>query len=844
MLVPMVLSAVLAAPSGRLENTVSPTAQRVHLTLDPAGEGYEGTVVIELDVAEKTQSFTLHAEELDIQDVLVGPVGGKQRVATYTTRGNRLTITSPRLLKPGQATVEIRFTNDFRTDQAGLYRTEEKGLPYLVTQFEADDARTAFPCFDEPSYKIPWTVELTTSPDLTTLSNMPLTTTAPVGEQVTHVFQTSPPMPSYLVALVVGPFEGVTLEAAVPITVYSPKGTTVQTAELRRQIPQHLDYLTGWFGSKLPYSKLDFVVVPEFAYGGMENVGLVVLADSMLLDPKTSTPRQVGTVAEVTAHEIAHMWFGNLVTMAWWDDLWLNESFASWMGLKARDAVLGDHPGRYSRVNRAFRAIQADGRSAMLPVRTEVDPENVFETTNFIAYPKGQAVLSMTEQWMGTAAFQKGLRAYMERHRFGNAKASDLFSALSAAGDLDVDALLVPYLDEPGAPLLVFTRTATGFDVAQERYTALGSELDTPHRWPVALVARTADGELRSMVDGAGGKLETRTPWLMPMANGVGYFAWEFSDPADLDALIAVAGELDPSEQMALVQNLKALVAAGRLDLGRELAMAGHLAGVVHPSVVRALLGQLNTAEEVVDTELEPAFAAYLRDTWGPRLETYGMEPVDGESPQIAETRELLVNWLGESGRHPDVLAYWAEATESFLDDPGSTPLGIMRTALPEHAKDQDLAFQALMLERGIAADNPQLRRLYLSAFASVGGESARATAMAWAMEEERNLEDLFTVVFTLYDDSDRHGDEALQWTIDNWASISKKIPAQYHGGMVRMGGGCSMERFEKARAFFEHPDRSPAGLERNVKSTEERVRACGERRATHRPSLAAFLQP
>lgn len=836
----MLLALALAhAADGRLDPPVRPTAQSVQLTLDPAADGYTGTTTITLDVPERTQSFQLHSEDLDVSAVRVGQ--GKLGEATFTVRGSRLTITSPRVLKPGEAVVELDFANDYRTDLAGLYKTTEKDRPYLVTQFEADDARTAFPCFDEPSFKIPWTVELITPPGLTTLANQPVVETRPVADGVLHRFSPSPPMPSYLVALAVGPFDAVPVEAAVPSTVYSPAGTASHTAELVRQIPRHHDVLADWFGSPLPYDKLDFVVVPEHAYGGMENVGLVTVSDRLLLDPDTATASQRSWVGEVTAHEIAHMWFGNLVTMAWWDDLWLNESFASWMGLKASDAVLGDHPNRQARVWRAFDAMALDGRAAMLPVRTEVDPEHVFETTNNLAYPKGQAVLSMTEQWMGTAAFQQGLRAYMDAHRFGNARAADLFQALSDASGVDVGSLLQPYLDVPGAPLLVFERTPTGFAVTQSRYATLGSTVESTTRWTVPLVGRNATGEVRAMLEGDG-VVETGDGWFLPMAAGVGYFGWDFADPADLDALVAAAEVLTPAEQTALVMNLRNLTAAGRLDLGRMLALYTQLVGVVHPSVERSMLYELGTAEEVVDAELEEAFARWLRDAWGPRLDHYGLDAADDEPTQVTQTRRKLLDWLGEHGRHPQVLALWATRVEAFLADPGSASPRDVRRPFLAFAATQDASFQARMLERAVATDDPELRRLYLLAFGSVDGEDARTRALAWALEDGRTFEDTFVVMGAVYDDADLHGDEALQWTIDHWSILRDRIPVQYHALMVGMGGGCSEARFERARTFFTSLSPQPAGLDRRLAETAEAVQACIQRRETHRPALAAFL--
>ncbi|MEZ4317132.1 MAG: M1 family metallopeptidase [Myxococcota bacterium] len=840
----LVALALTALAGDRLDQPVRPTAQAVSLSLDPSASDFEGRVRIELAVDAKVTSFRLHAEDIDVKAVRVGKK--KLADAAFRTEGVFLEITPAKPLKPGVAVVEIEFANDLNENLAGLYKTTEKDRPYLVTQFEADDARLAFPCFDEPAFKIPWTVDLTVPEGLVAVANMPVASQEPADGKVRWTYETSPPMPTYLVALAVGPFEATVVEGTpVPVTVYSPVGTAPQTAAIRDQIPRQLAFLERWFGRPMPYPKLDFAVVPEFSFGGMENVGLVVLTDGLLADPANTSARAESSIAEVVGHEIAHMWFGDLVTLAWWDDLWLNESFASWMGLKARADVLPDHPGRFGNVSRAFGAMRADGRSTMRAVRTEVDPTDVYGSANFLAYPKGQSVLGMTEQWLGADVFRAGIQAYLAEHEHGNATAADLFAALSKASGEDVGALLAPYLDRPGAPLLTFTRTDTGFSVRQERYVTLGSTIEDDAVWPVPLVVRTESGTTRFLLTGREGTFEVGDGWMLPMADGVGYFTWTFEDPAELDRLVAAADQLSPAEQVALVDDLANLTVAGVLDLGRELELYGALASRVGVPAQRGIVGELRTVEDVVDAELEDAFAKYLRETWSARLLEIGLEPTDGDTPQIEALRDGLITWLGKHGDDPAVLALWERASTAFLADPSSVPRSVAGNALVEHAKTQDAAFQDRMLALAVDTDDPGLRGLYLAAFAKVPGEKARSRALAWAMEPERTVDEMFTVVFGIYDDRDRDGDAALQWAMDNHALLAKKLPPHFLPRMMFVGGsGCSMERLERAKAFYTAPERNLPGIDRSAAELTEAVGACVERRATHGPSVRAFLAP
>jgi len=827
----------LAGPvDGRLTDPLRPTAETVELDLDPSRDRYTGKVSIALQIDSRVEAFTLHAEGLTIESASI--TQKKTRPARFELDGPFLTIHPAKPLKPGEATLEIVFSNDLGTDIAGLYKTTQKGHTYIVTQFEADDARTAFPCFDEPAFKIPWTVKLSVPDDLVAVSNMPVDTVT----KGARYFQTSPPLSSYLVAMAVGPYEVTEVaDAPVPVTLYTPVGTAPQTAEMAKQIPQHLVFLEDWFGQALPYPKLDFVVVPEFSYGGMENPGLVVLNNVALLDPDTATTAEVANIAEVLSHEIAHMWFGDYVTMQWWDDLWLNESFASWMGLKARADLLPDDPSTMARVTRAYRAMRADGRATMRPVRTEVDPANVFETTNFIAYPKGQALLSVIERWLGEDAFRAGLHRYLERHGLKNATAADLFAALSEGQEIDVGAVLGPYLDEPGAPELLFTRVESGFQITQSRYQLIGSEVDSSTTWTVPLIYKTAAGEHRLLVDSSDKTLQTEAEWLLPTSDGVGYFVWSFADPADLDALLAQADALTPAEQVALVANLQNLTAAGELELGALLEAFARMPEV-SLAAQRRMLSTLATVEDVVQPDQEEAFARYLRDSFGPRLRAIGLEPDPSDSPEVRKLRSSLLSWLGEHGKDPEVLALWSRTAVSFLDSPADADLDIAARALLSYAETQDTAFQDRMLGLANSTDNPALHNLYLRAFGSVDSDEARARAVAWATHEDRVLDDIFVVVSAAYSDPDRYGDAQLDWAIENYDLLVAKMPPQYQAYMVSWGGGCDLERLERAQNYFLAPERIAPGAERVSSEAEERTRACVERRKLHGPSLETLL--
>ncbi len=813
-------------------------------------------MVIALEVAEDADHLTLHSEDLDIRSITVAPIKRgktkKAKDAAFTVSATTVEVRPKKGFRSGAATLTIDFDGDIRTDTSGLYVSRHQDVPYLSTQFEADDARTAFPCFDEPAFKIPWTVQITAPDDQTVLANMPVASRLETEGGATYVHETSPPLPSYLVAFAVGPWDSTEVTGvSVPITVYSPAGTAPSTAEVVRQIPEHLTMLEEWFGRDVPYPKMDFVVVPDFAYGGMENPGLIVLSRWLLEDPDAPDPQSVPRIAEVVGHELAHQWFGNHVTPAWWDDLWLNESFASWMGLKSREAVMPGHPATLERVQRTYSAIRADGRETMRPLRTDVDPSNVFASANFLAYPKGQAILSSTERWIGTDAFQAGLREYMDAHADANATAADLFEALSTDDGngmgTDVGAMLAPYLDRPGAPLLTFSRTESGFDVRQTRYAALGAALEpleAGEEWTIPLVVRTPDGTERAWMEDASASIEVGdVAWMLPVSDGVGYFAWTFEDRDDLAALIDAFPYLSPAEQVAVVSNLRTLVTGGVLEAGEVLEIYGAVEPDSNVVVRESVLAGLSALEGSVPPELEEAYGAWLLETLGPWLDELGLEADGGaEEAGVLELRRDLVALLGDHG-DPRVEAHWEAMAEALLDDPDSVDRRIAGAALSRVAEDRDRAFQDDMLARFEAADDPRMQSIWLSAFAHVETEEAEQAALTWAIESADNAGQLFTVVGGVFDDEE-DSEAQLDWLIAHHDAVTALVPSQFHGRFVGWGVGCDEALLERSKAFYLAPERTSPQAERIANETAESVRACTLAREHHAPSLRRVLVP
>ncbi len=367
----------------RLGDDVFPTFQAIELTVDPDKTDYTGSVRIDLDVRKKTNTFRFHAQEMTLNTSVLERKGAPIQLRHTAGDNDMIIVTTASPLAPGGYALKIDFSNDFNTRGLSLYRVVVDGRGYVYTQFEAIDARGAFPCWDEPAFKIPFQVTMTVPKAHMVISNTPVESEKDLGASRKVVFARTKPLPAYLLAMAVGPFETVEIPGmSVPGRVVTVKGKSRLAAEAVRTTPPILKALEKYFG-KYPYRKLDLLAVPEFAFGAMENVGAVTYRDTILLiDPDATSDAQRAGLAGTTAHELAHMWFGNLVTLAWWDDTWLNESFATWMGTKIADEVFPEYKIEARQTRSAQRAMITDARLSTRAIRRHVEKPTMVESVD------------------------------------------------------------------------------------------------------------------------------------------------------------------------------------------------------------------------------------------------------------------------------------------------------------------------------------------------------------------------------------------------------------------------------------------------------------------------------
>ncbi len=844
----------------RLDTVVRPVAQAIDLRIDPAKTTFDGRTTITFTVPsrEKVETVPLHGEGLTIRDASLARVAGWRRhrdfsVEVTTREPDRLVVTPEIALRAGTYELTFDYEGPLHEQSYGLYRFDHDGRPYVISQLEADEARTAWPCFDEPSYKIPWTLSIEHPPDTVAISNSPIVRTRPAGNNRVEQYATTPPMPSYAVAVAVGPYAATPVAGMkVPSKVWTSRGQEALAPSAARDLPAVVGWLEGWFGEPYPYEKLDLIATPKFSYGAMENPGAIVYTEGLFFTEATATPSREQRLVEVTAHEVAHMWFGNLVTLAWWDDLWLNESFASFMGVHVLDALRPDARQDVARVGRLTGMLSMDGGPTARPVRTEVNGSAVFETTNFAAYGKGEALLDMLEQWLGEEKFRNGIRTYIARHRWGNATFQDLVEALEDVSGEPVQNMLSGYLDRPGAPRVAVTTSGDeGITLTQSRFRRLGVELPDA-LWDVPLRLRVGreDGTTEVVRVRLSGESETVSlgddvAWVHPAADGLGYWVWTLDEPA-MGRLLDARDALSPAERRSIWSSLSLGLASGELEAADVLRAAETFAEEPDPSIRRAILGATDmtgTIEQLDDEELLERWHAWQRRQWRPWLEALG-ERSEDESSEMRELRERLLGLLSEAGDEA-VRKELTALGHQGLEDPSSVPYDLLDEALGVLAEDGDLALYDKLVAMADATTELTLQRKFLGAAASIPDGEVRTRVLARALAPETTAGELFTLVRGVrWSGKADTKDLIVDWTMEHYDAIAEKLPPQGRMNLARTGRGCDLERFERTVAFFTDDRRNVEGTERALAETRAGVEQCLRRVEAREPSLRAFLTP
>jgi puromycin-sensitive aminopeptidase len=803
----------------RLSTDVRPVRYRARLAVDLAGRAFAGELRLELRLARPAAELVLHGVGLRVTRARVQSGGRTLDAAVRAVEASEtLVLTLPAELPAGEAALELTWSGAFCDGLRGLYLA---GPELAATQFEAADARRVFPCLDEPGFKAPWQLTVEAAADQAVLSNAPVEWVDSPGVATrVHRFAETPPLPTYLVALVVGRLEGGPLGAAgeVPVRTWSVPQKVGLSAFGQEVALEVLPRLTDYFGLPYAFGKLDQVGLPDFEAGAMENAGLVTYREvALLLEPATASLAQRKRVAEVVTHELAHQWFGNLVTMTWWDDLWLNEAFATWMACLVVDRWRPDWRVWLEFGQGKAAAMGLDALRSTHPIRAAV--RTVAEATeafDLITYEKGGAVLRMIEGYLGAEVFRDGIRRYMRRHAGGNATADDLWRALAESSGQPVLALANAWIDRPGFPLVRAALAGSALRLAQRRFFSRPGDDDPGARWPVPVVLRYAVGgqvrEQRLLLEDQGTEVRLEGPpdWLVVNGGATGVYRVA-PDAAMLAGLRRHLPALSPAERVGLLSDEWALVRCGERPVEDWLELAAACGDEGDHAVLDELVARLSAMDHRLVAEADrPAFQAFVRDLLGGALTRLGWQPAAGEGDEPRLTRAALVRAVGLVARHPAAAAEAASRLDRFTaGERGALEPNLQDAAVAMTARAGDearfAAFQALFARE----TEPAFRRRWLLALAAFEDGALAARAIDLALGEGVPLQDWASFAAGLL--SNRAARQPFWARLrTGWPAVEARLahaPMLLRRVVEAVGSLTEPQHLEEARALFTaHP--------------------------------------
>jgi aminopeptidase N len=734
-----------------LPKNVVPSHYALSLQLDPQRERFAGRAAIDVTAREAVREIVIHARGLQAARIELRS-GAQRRALRLTTDAKRstwrLAPADGRPVAAGEHRLVIAYRGRVNRTGEGLFRADHRtqqasqgrAATMLATQLQAVNARMLFPGWDEPVFRATFAIDVTAPRGLQVLSNQPLAKREDTTSGTRWRFATTPAMPSYLVAVAVGRFDALEGESAgVPLRLFTPPGKREQARFALAATQQLLPYFSGYFGTPYALPKLDQLAVPGTRDGAMEDWGLIsYVEDTLLYEPARSSPRTQRTVFSIVAHEIAHQWFGNLVSVALWDEIWLNEAFATWMENKATQRFHPEWQPQLATREWLDRTMARDATAATRAIRSgAVDEARVFDVFDNITYSKGGAVLSMLEQWIGADAFQQGLAAYMRERRLAPATAGDLWHHIGQAAGRPVASVAARWTDQPGFPLLQASAQCDGgrtlVTLAQSRFAALPSS-PAQGLWPVPV--RVAQGERAQtwLLDEREARFEwpgcdTDTP-LVVNAGGRGFYRVRYSD-AWQQRLAAGFGALPAADRVALLADSHALALAGQQPLAQHFAWLARLPtaqGEGRAPLYALASSQLRELDRALHgTAAQPRLRAAARALLAPEFARVGWDERAGEDPETQRLRGELIDALaqfGDADVKREARTRWAGALR--LRGAAPLPGSLRRPVLKAVARDAT-AEESKALWSALRATNSQEERWLLLSALSADPNAARA---------------------------------------------------------------------------------------------------------------------
>ncbi|MFQ5552500.1 MAG: M1 family metallopeptidase [Thermoplasmata archaeon] len=855
----------------RLPSSVIPEQYTLSLTPDLEALTFEGTADIEVTVRDPTSEISMNAVELEVTAAHLTLEDGRilepERLS-QDEKAERLTFTFAETLPVARVVMSLRFTGILNDQLRGFYRsryTNPEGEKHFMaaTQFESTDARWAFPCWDEPARKATFNLTLVVPSEMTAVANTPVVDEKDLGDGTKVVrFAETPRMSTYLLGFVVGDLASVeaTTEGGTLVRVVTVRGKEELGRFALESAVRILEYFNDYFGIPYPLPKLDHLALPDFAAGAMENWGAITYRERILLfDPDESAAITRQYIVDVMAHEVAHMWFGDLVTMEWWNDLWLNESFASWIGTKAVAAL---HPEWHMWTQFLYQdtagGLTLDGLRNSHPIEVPVhNPAEIREIFDAVSYAKGASILRMLEDFLGEETFQRGLRAYMEAHAYGNARTEDLWEALEQASDKPVRALMASWVRQTGFPLLDVEshREDGGLRVGLSQSRFLYEHLERPAEdqtvWKVPVALQRADGASASFLAEERAVDHVFPPttskgldWFKVNAGQTGFYRVNYP-PEEWERLLSAiqTRDLSPGDRLGLQSDAYALTRAGYVPATLYLSLTQAYAEETDSTIWRELAANLRSFEILIANEpYLPAFQAYVRRLFRPVAARVGWDAAPDEGHLDVLMRNAVLGrlgWVEEAGTVEEAMRRFG----GYLADPASLSPDLREVVYHIAGQEGDeKTYEALWRLEREADLNEEKLRLLTAVTRPKTTTLLRETLDRSLLEEEVRIQDTIIVIVGV--GANRFGrDLAWDFVKENWAELDRR----YGRGGFALGRLVSItdafstpERVDEVEAFFQ-ANPAPAA-KRRIQQALERIRLNGRWLEKNRADLADWL--
>jgi alanyl aminopeptidase len=855
-------------PKLKLDDSVRPVRYAADLTLLTDSPRFSGSVDIDIELRNPTSLLWLNATDIVIRRASVRSGANQQTAAVESGNQNFIGLRFAAEVPASAARLHIQYEGKISSrSTAGIFQGRDADINYLYTQFESTDARRAFPCFDQPNFKTPWQLTLHIKKENLAISNtMPTAETAEANGMKRVTFAATKPLPSYLVAFAVGPFDvvdgGRTGANHIPVRIIAPKGKAYQAkyaAEVTGPIIQQLE---NYFGTPFPFDKADQVAIPlTFGFGAMENAGMVTYgANRLLADPAFDTEQRQRRYASTAAHELAHQWFGDLVTLAWWDDTWLNEAFATWTSSKIMAQWKPEWNSRLSDLGSKFGAMREDSlvsaRQIRQPIESMDDISNAFDG---ITYQKGAAVIRMFESWVGENQFQAGVRGYLKLHASKNASSSDFLDAIAGAGQPRLPRAFSTFLEQPGVPEVAVSLKCDGAPrvaLSQKRYLPIASAGAGEQKWqtPVCVRYPTSQGPQKEcfLLDRDGAeftltKTNTCPAYLSANDGASGYYETSYQGNL-LPRLLEHSDDfLTAAERRTLLHDLASLASAGEVPASQVFDAILRFANAPERQIAEEARNAADDFRPIVPANLVPNYRRFIRKAFGARAAALGWSAKPGEAAETRLMRAALVPFVADTGDDPALQAEARRLADRWLMSHQGIDPDMLDPVLSIAALSGNRAlFDGLVGELKKTTDR-QIRTAIVGGLGSFRDPALVRAALQLLLQPDVDARETFNPLLRIPLSNPETEKLPLEFIKTNYDRLVQRLPS---GGGFEAGASlpavgetfCDEASRREFTAFFQDRARQFIGEPRTYAQALEKIRLCEARKTAEGSSVSAFL--